>query len=61
MTGIVHVRHVTDLRVDFIVLTYLTGILLKRSTCLYTTKDRLKLIQQFLQKVLVYIGVDKLS
>ena len=27
------------------------GLLMKRSTCLYATKDRLKLIQQFLQKV----------
>ena len=27
------------------------GVLMKRSTCLYATKDRLRLMQQFLQKV----------
>ena len=29
----------------------LPGLLIKRSTCLYSTRDRLKFVEQFLQRV----------
>jgi len=35
---------------------WFTGLLLKRSTCLYSTKDRLKLVESFLLKVSFFTG-----